>query len=195
MQRLRMVLGMTLLMFLAACATPKKHHGPGGLFDRLARMKQRPIPKWYSERSTSARAGKFKNVELSWPLKKVHVTSKYGMRGHRHHDGIDLRAKSGTRVYAAHAGRVAYASRRISGYGRMIILKHKSGLVSVYAHLYRYKVKKGQPVSRGQLIALSGASGRSTGPHLHFELRDGSKAMDPLRLLGKPGSIRLASRR
>jgi murein DD-endopeptidase MepM/ murein hydrolase activator NlpD len=118
-----------------------------------------------------------------WPLESVDVTSAFGTRGRAFHEGLDLRASPGTAVRAMDAGEVVYSGDRIRGYGRMIVLRHDGGLFSVYAHNSRLEAKKGERVSRGQKIASTGRSGRSKGPHLHFEVRSGSIALDPSRVL------------
>jgi murein DD-endopeptidase MepM/ murein hydrolase activator NlpD len=121
-----------------------------------------------------------------WPIDDVRVTSKFGRRGFDYHEGIDLKAQRGTSVYAADDGRVLYADDRIGGYGKMVVLKHRGGLSTVYAHNSRALVHAGQKVKRGQVIAISGNTGKSSGPHVHFELRVGLKAVDPLLLMPKP---------
>jgi murein DD-endopeptidase MepM/ murein hydrolase activator NlpD len=108
--------------------------------------------------------------QLRWPLKTVFVTSHFGRRGRRAHEGVDLRAHSGTPVYAAHDG-VVQVSRRVRGYGNLVLIRHPHGLSTVYGHNSRLIVKSGQKVKQGQLIARSGNTGRSRGPHLHFEVR------------------------
>ncbi len=122
---------------------------------------------------------------LICPLKgKIRITSRYGWRVHPvrrrrlFHHGIDLRARTGTRVYAAMSGKVIYAGR-YGGYGNVVIIQHSGGFTTRYGHLLRVKVRVGRRVKRGQLIALSGNSGVSTGPHLHFEIRKAGKTHNP----------------
>jgi len=124
------------------------------------------------------------SIQLSWPLKKPRITSHFGERGGEPHDGVDLRARVGTPVHASHEGRVLYAGGGISGYGKLVVLRHPSGLATVYAHNSRIQVKRGQWVRRGQWIANSGASGRASGPHVHFEVRAGSRPLNPMDLIG-----------
>jgi murein DD-endopeptidase MepM/ murein hydrolase activator NlpD len=133
--------------------------------------------------------------EWRWPVNDVQITSHFGERSGNHHDGIDLRAGIGTPVYAASNGSVIYSGSRISGYGKMIVLKHEKKLSSVYAHNSKIYVKKGQKVRRGQLIALSGNTGRSSGPHVHFEIRQGVTAINPSSLMVSPAVAREANRR
>lgn len=130
-----------------------------------------------------------------WPTNYVTVTSKFGTRKGEHHDGIDLRAKRGTKVHAAADGKVIYSGSKIRGYGRMIVIRHAGKLSTVYAHNSKLYAKAGQRVRRGQLIALSGNTGRSSGPHLHFEVREGVTAINPMILLPSPAVANEASRR
>jgi murein DD-endopeptidase MepM/ murein hydrolase activator NlpD len=118
-----------------------------------------------------------------WPLKHIEVTSPYGRRGREFHEGVDLRAKVGTPVYAAGNGVVLYAASRIRGYGRMVVIRHDSGLSTVYAHNSRLLVKQGQKVRQGQLVAYSGNTGHTRGPHLHFEVRNGLSPLNPLDMM------------
>jgi murein DD-endopeptidase MepM/ murein hydrolase activator NlpD len=114
-----------------------------------------------------------------WPLQEVEISSAYGERGRKFHQGVDLRASVGTPVSAAADGEVVYVGSKIRGYGRMIVLKHRDGFYTVYAHHSKNLVKTGEKVETGQVIARSGRSGRVQGPHLHFELRRGAQSIDP----------------
>ena len=107
---------------------------------------------------------------LYWPVPRAKVFSKFGRRFVRWHDGIDLSAKVGTPIYAAHSGKVEYAGAGFRGYGNIIAITGK-GLTTFYAHNDRNIVKTGDYVEGGQLIAYVGKTGRTTGPHLHFETR------------------------
>jgi len=118
-----------------------------------------------------------------WPVDAPRVTSLFGSRWGRPHEGIDLQAAIGTPVYAADGGEVVYAGNTVRGYGNMIVLKHADGLMTVYAHNSVLLVKVGQHVSSGQRIALSGQSGHATGPHIHFEVRRDQVPRDPLQFL------------
>lgn len=123
-----------------------------------------------------------------WPIKGV-VSSKYGKRGHRKHEGIDIAAPSGTPIKAARSGHVIYSSKQISGYGNMVILKHADQFSTVYAHLSKIIVKKGDFVSRGQLLGLVGKTGRASSPHLHFEVRNRTIPEDPMMYLQGRGQL------
>ncbi len=121
---------------------------------------------------------------LRWPVNGV-LTSHFGRRGSRMHDGIDIGAKEGTAVHAAAAGEVVYADHRLTGYGRLIIIRHRHDLFTAYAHNQRNLVRKGDKVKAGDVIARVGHTGRATGPHLHFEVRRGPTPVDPLSYLPK----------
>lgn len=122
------------------------------------------------------------------PLLAMHVTSGYGRRSHPvlkrvlQHGALDLRAKVGTKVMSAKTGVVTYAGRA-RGYGNVIIIKHPGGYETRYAHLSRISVRRGQKITQNQIIGLSGATGRVTGPHLHFEIRKNGKILNPLEFL------------
>jgi lipoprotein NlpD len=121
--------------------------------------------------------------KLLWPVPGGKLYSPFGMRDGRMHEGVDLSAESGTPVLAAADGKVTYSDNTIRGYGHMIVIKHSGKLSTVYAHNRRNLVKAGQFVKRGDKIAEVGQSGRATGPHLHFEVREGKRAVDPMKYL------------
>lgn len=119
------------------------------------------------------------------------VTSRYGYRSHpvtrryQHHQGIDFRAATGTRVYASRAGKVIYAGRK-GGYGKVIGIDHGDNFTTWYGHLSRIRVNAGQHVAKGRVIGLSGNTGVSTGPHLHFEIRYKGRSENPTNHLSIP---------
>ena len=119
-----------------------------------------------------------REATLRWPLKGV-LYSRFGVRQGQRHDGIDISAPEGTQVLAAAGGVVVYTGRQ-SGYGAIVIVKHDGGLVTLYAHNSAVLVKEGERVEPGTPIARVGQSGRTTGPHLHFEVRDGTRPRNPL---------------
>ena len=121
---------------------------------------------------------------LIWPV-KGQLTSRFGNRNGRHHDGIDIGARKGTPIVAAAGGKIMFSGWGPTGYGLMLIIKHKSNLTTVYAHNAYVHVHKIQMVKQGQRIASVGSTGRSTGPHLHFEVRNNSNPMNPLNYLPK----------
>lgn len=124
-----------------------------------------------------------KPARFRWPVDAPRVTSLFGARWGRPHEGIDLQAAIGTPVYAADEGEVVYAGNTVRGYGNMVVLKHADALMTVYAHNSVLLVKVGQHVASGQRIALSGQSGHATGPHVHFEVRRDQVPRDPLQFL------------
>ncbi|MBI2083674.1 MAG: LysM peptidoglycan-binding domain-containing M23 family metallopeptidase [Deltaproteobacteria bacterium] len=120
---------------------------------------------------------------FSWPI-RGDLSSVFGVRKGRRHDGLDIRASRGTPIHAAAAGEVVY-SKRLHGYGNLILLKHSKNFFTVYAHNSVNLVKKGQKVEKRQVIGKVGSTGRATGPHLHFEVREGKKPRNPLFFLPK----------
>lgn len=127
-----------------------------------------------------------------WPLKQGRVSSKYGPRGRRKHKGMDIAANTGTPVFAVEAGTVV-RSKYVRGYGNLVELKHSDMYGTRYGHNSKNTVKKGQYVEKGQVIALSGNTGRSTGPHVHFEVRQSGVAINPFKYLGAMEHFSLAS--
>ena len=120
---------------------------------------------------------------LAWPLSRFRITSKFGIRRGRPHEGLDLAASLGTPVMVAAPGAVIYADNRIGGYGNMVVVDHGEGLLTAYAHLHRISVKKGQALSRGDKVGLLGETGNARGAHLHFEVRRDGIPRDPLQFL------------
>ncbi len=117
-----------------------------------------------------------------WPTRYRRITSPFGVRWGKFHKGIDIAAPEGSVIRAARTGRVII-SRYIYGYGNAIYIDHGSGISTRYAHNSRLLVTEGDIVKQGQIIAYSGNTGRSTGPHLHFEIRINHKAVNALSYL------------
>ncbi|MFI3321554.1 MAG: M23 family metallopeptidase [Rikenellaceae bacterium] len=125
------------------------------------------------------------------PAKNVRISSKYGPRWGRNHNGIDLAAPQGTPIYATFDGRVRFAQYHTGGYGFMIIVRNVNGLESWHGHLCRLNVKSGDYVKSGQVIGYMGNTGRSYGNHLHYELRYRDQTFDPDFLIDfETGSLR-----
>ena len=127
---------------------------------------------------------------LGWPVpSSASISSPFGYRIHpirrtrAHHDGIDIRARHGADIVAAEAGRVIFSGWS-GGYGNTVIIDHGGGLHTLYAHNSLNLVRVGDYVTRGQVIALIGSTGMSTGPHLHFEVRLHGQVQDPKPFLG-----------
>lgn len=117
-----------------------------------------------------------------WPLVGGVLTSGFGPRGRGFHEGVDIGAPLGTPVHAAAPGRVLY-SNRLHGYGNVVIIAHRGGFATVYAHNQHNLVRAGELVARGQIIATVGHTGQASGPNLHFEVRRNNVARDPLEFL------------
>jgi murein DD-endopeptidase MepM/ murein hydrolase activator NlpD len=121
-----------------------------------------------------------------WPVPNYFkVSSHFGPRNRRHHDGIDIPAPIGTPIVAVDDGVVFYSDNGIRGYGNMIVVLHGDDIFTVYAHNDRNTVEKGDRVKKGDLIGHVGNTGRSTGPHLHFEIRVKNKVKNPSDFLSK----------
>ena len=131
---------------------------------------------------------------LMWPL-RGRITSRYGWRGRRRHTGLDIAATKGTIIVAADGGTVVRAGGYWGRYGKVVLVEHGGGRKTLYAHVARSFVRKGQVVRRGQAIAAVGATGNATGPHLHFELWQGEATIDPLTVLRRGGPSQVASKR
>lgn len=142
------------------------------LFVAVPPVAPKVVKNWW--RKTIRRRAQFR-----WPL-KGRLSSYFGIRRGRHHDGIDISAPLGTLIRAASAGKVIYSNKKIKGYGNLILIRHRNHYITVYAHNQINLVKKGQMVRRGQVIALVGKTGRATGPHLHFEVRHEKRPRNPL---------------
>lgn len=125
------------------------------------------------------------SVPSRMPVAGVQLTSGYGMRNHpilrqrRQHNGVDLAAAHGTPVYATADGRIGRA-QWFGSYGNYVQIEHGGELQTRYAHLSSYTVEAGAMVSKGDLIGYIGSTGRSTGPHLHYEVRVDGEPVDPI---------------
>jgi len=144
---------------------------------------QKPLPKPNKPlanppaRSTSG---------FMWPVRGKLISGFGPKPGGLHNDGVNIAVASGTEVKAAQNGIVAYAGTAIDGYGRLILIKHADGWTSAYAHNRAMMVARGDKVKRGQVIAKAGDTGDVATPQLHFELRKGTRAVDPIKLMGRP---------
>ena len=119
---------------------------------------------------------KYDSKDWCYPLRDSHVISPYG--GKRHHSGVDIKTGPNDEIYAAFAGKVRF-SKRYSGYGNVIVIRHASGLETVYSHNSKNLVSSGDWVKAGQAIALTGRTGRATTEHCHFEIRINGRAYNP----------------
>ena len=136
-----------------------------------------------------ARGKSIKKYLMRTPVKGARLSSKFGVRKHpilgfsKMHRGVDFAAKRGTPIMAAGDGRITYAGRNGS-FGRFIEIKHLNNFKTRYAHLYKYAkgIKKGRFVKQGEVIGYVGTSGRSTGPHLHYEVKHKNRTINPMKL-------------
>lgn len=123
------------------------------------------------------------SLTFRWPV-KGRVISGYGSKpGGLRNEGINIAVPEGTDVRSAEAGVVAYAGNELKGYGNLVLIRHDGGWVTAYAHNKDLFVKRGDTVKRGDVIAKAGQTGSVTSPQVHFEVRKGATAMDPMRFL------------
>ncbi|MEM7018673.1 MAG: M23/M56 family metallopeptidase, partial [Pseudomonadota bacterium] len=142
--------------------------------------------------SLSMATGENAAIAMVPPVKQPRISSNYGMRiiagKEKFHMGIDYKAPIGTPVYAALSGRVILSADSYKGnknYGKVIVLEHSNNLKTLYSHLSERNVSKGEQVSAGQIIAAVGMTGKTTGPHVHFEVRESDKPVDPAQYLAE----------
>jgi len=141
----------------------------------LGRPPPREIP------TPPARAG----GRFAWPVRGEIVAGFGPQDDGLHNDGINIAAPRGTAIRAAENGVVAYVGNELRGFGNLLLIKHADDWITAYAHCERIRVQHGARVQRGQTVAVVGSSGGVARPQLHFEIRRGSKAVDPIRMLGR----------
>ena len=112
-----------------------------------------------------------------------HITSHFGPRRYRYHYGTDIKLNTGDTVVSSFAGKIRIIDYDRRGYGHYVVIRHDNGLETVYAHLSEIMVTLDQVVEAGEPIALGGSTGRSTGPHLHYEIRFLGNAMNPAKII------------
>ncbi len=123
-----------------------------------------------------------KELDIIWPIQGK-INSPFGPRGKKFHNGIDIASPSYQEVKAAMDGEVILARHSSKGYGNVVVLRHDLGFVTIYGHLNVIIAREGEAVRQGQAIGGVGSTGKSTGPHLHFEIRHDGRPIDPLPLL------------
>lgn len=121
--------------------------------------------------------------DFVYPLTSNRITSQFGMRRYRYHYGIDLGLQVGDTIRSTFSGKVRIVNYESKGYGHYVVVRHDNGLETVSAHLSRVLVKKNQVVAAGEAIGLGGNTGRSTGPHLHYEIRFLGNAFNPNKII------------
>lgn len=183
----RVTLEVELEMTAAKLGAPP----PAALADRVGRLfgaiagHMRAAPPLEERRPRLAGA-----IRMSWPTTPVIVTSPFGYRRDpilgrsevRFHAGLDLGGSHGDLVHAAAPGRITRAGW-LGGHGRTVVIQHAGGYQTIYAHLGRIFASLGEEVDAGAPVGAMGSSGRSTGPHLHFEVHHGGAPIDPLDLV------------
>jgi murein DD-endopeptidase MepM/ murein hydrolase activator NlpD len=121
-------------------------------------------------------------AKFRWPARGK-IISGFGPQSGGHNDGINIALPRGAEVYAAEAGVVTYSGDGVQGYGNLVLIRHDGGWITAYAHNDTLSVKSGEAVRRGQVIAKAGATGTVDTPQLHFEIRQGTKPVDPIQHL------------
>ncbi len=123
---------------------------------------------------------------FDWPVDSARMTRGFLPNRRRPHLGIDLAAPKGTDVFASHDGVVIYTGREFKGYGKMVMIEGPNGWATLYAHFSKILVKEGQKVKQGDPVGEMGSTGRSTGSHVHFEIRRLDGPVDPMQYLPSP---------
>lgn len=136
-------------------------------------------------------------IAFEAPIRGYAVNSPFGLRrlpgqAARNHQGVDIAAPSGTGVYVAAEGSVLRTGYEPAGYGRFVEIRHPNGMTTLYGHLSRLDVASGEVVEAGRRIGLVGSTGRSTGPHLHFEVRRGDRQVNPVKVMGRTFEVVVA---
>lgn len=208
-------LSIIFVLFLGACSSTPFKSGKyvkireGDTLKTLA--KDFKVPSWMIEKANEGREFKagnwyyvplirgivgtvgFDNIEkvlatdnFTWPVPThKRMSSGYGGRWGKNHNGIDIPAPIGTKMVSVADGVVVYSDNGFTGFGNLTVIAHRYGLYSVYGHADKNFTKKGDKVKKGQLIANVGNTGKSTGPHLHFEMRWKGRALNPVGFFEK----------
>jgi len=143
------------------------------------------VPVGTEVASAGTSAAQLPPMSFRWPA-KGRVLSNFGPRSDgTHNDGVDIAVPLGAEVVAAESGVVAYAGNELKGFGNLVLIRHEGGWVTAYAHNEELLVKRGDKVRRGQGVAKAGKSGSVDQPLVHFEIRQGSKPIDPMPHLEK----------
>ncbi|NWG47216.1 MAG: M23 family metallopeptidase [Alphaproteobacteria bacterium] len=160
-----------------AAATPKPKPAPAAKTDRSKR--EAPVTRTaYSHGKSTA-----KGRALAWPA-EGRILSTFGAKsGGLYNDGINIALAEGTPIRAAEDGVVVYQGAELKAFGNLVLVEHEGGVITAYAHNARARVRKGERVTRGQIIAHAGRTGSVSEPQLHFEVRDGTRPKNPLDYL------------
>jgi murein DD-endopeptidase MepM/ murein hydrolase activator NlpD len=137
-------------------------------------------------------------IAFEAPVRDYEINSSFGLRrlpgqAARNHGGVDIAAPRGTGVYVSAEGSVLRTGYEHAGYGRFVEIRHPNGMTTLYGHLSRLDVASGDTVEAGARIGLVGSTGRSTGPHLHFEVRRGERQVNPVKVMGRTFEVVVAA--
>ncbi len=176
-KRLTQTIGRKIEKFSKSNRWPIPKPRPPSILKRASRIEGNRVNQVLSV--PERRGGKL----FLWPV-RGRVISKFGPRvGGLHNDGINIAAPRGAPIYAADNGIVAYTGTGIKGFGNLVLVKHAGGWTTAYAHVDRVLVQRGDRVKRGETIGTIGSTGKVTRPQLHFEIRKGSRAVNPIKEL------------
>ncbi len=149
----------------------------------VSKTKKQTTKKTNYQPSDGVKPAKYRKSKFVWPVRGTVISDFGPIAKGRNNDGINIKAPLGTAVKAADKGIVAYAGNELKGFGNLILIKHSDGWITAYAHNDQMFVKKGQRIIKGEKIATVGKSGSVNTPQLHFEVRAGKKAYNPLKYL------------
>lgn len=165
----------------SASAVPTPSRNPvrtAAIGQRAPKAEPKPVYRGKLPKPSPRTATKFR-----WPV-KGRIISRFGSKPNGvRNDGINIAVPTGTSVRAAENGVVAYSGNELRGYGNLVLIRHADNWVTAYAHNSKLLVRRGERVRRGQIVAKTGRSGSVKSPQLHFEIRRGSRAIDPLKAL------------
>ncbi len=183
MKKLRLLILLTASMMFASCAMKSGYYTQkNGKWTFVS--KNIGFSNYFSNPRVDDSNFNYKDSgKFRWPVpSSKRISSYFGPRHGRHHDGVDIAAKRGSSILASASGKVKFVGR-MRGYGNVIVLTHPGSYHTVYAHNSRNLVRKGQSVSQGEVIGKVGSTGRSSGPHLHFEIRKNNRVANPGKYL------------
>ncbi len=150
---------------------------------RIARIERLEVRKKPVVRRSTAKTRESGKNQFRWPI-RGRVISEFGKQANgTKNDGINLSVPTGAAIVAAESGTVVYSGNQLKGFGNLVLIRHKNGWSTAYAHVSKMLVKKGQVVRRGQVIAKAGQTGSVSTPQLHFEIRRGTTPYDPRKIL------------
>jgi len=181
--------GVAVLAMAAAPLTPSHDQAP---VEALAAPEAPPMTAVAEPAGPVTRL-----IAFNAPVRNHGINSPFGLRrlpgqAARNHEGVDIAAPRGTSVYVAAEGLVLRTGYDPAGYGRFVEIRHPNGMSTLYGHLSRLDVASGDAVEAGARIGLVGSTGRSTGPHLHFEVRRGARQVNPVKVMGRTFEVVIA---